>query len=172
MATHIDSYYLPPKGLGVIDPGTAILVSSGITAGIQMLFGRRRGKQKVAATNIANDAERLLKQNLDNYFSVPKEQRTSALKQAALVNFEVAWQGLQQACNDPSLGDAGRRCISERVAGGQWDWFAAYQQPIAQDEITQGNGDRISEAISNPVRYIVPIGLSVLALVLVFKSFK
>ncbi len=81
-------------------------------------------------THIVDQVEPLLKQNLAAYMASP---RTYADQRAALANFDYAWQGVVKACSNPQFGDAGRNCISERQPGGQWDWFAYYRDPIAND---------------------------------------
>lgn len=162
----------PSRGIGVVDPATAMFIIAGVQTGLQMLFSRKAGKQKVAATNIVNDAERLLKQNLDNYLAVPPEKRTKQLQAQALQNFEIAWQGVLQGCNDPSLGDAGRRCIDERKQGGKFDWFAAYQTPIASDAAAGSSGNVVEDIVSNPMGNIIPLVAGAVLLVVILKQFK
>jgi len=101
-----------------------------------------------AATNIANKLEPVMAQNLQHYMSAPVHYRS--LQQAALNNFDTAWRALQQACSDPSLAQAGQRCISDRQPGACvwkndgkggaagsgnvcWNWFVGYRDPIAND---------------------------------------
>jgi len=101
----------------------------------------------------ANEAEPALAKNLDGYFSLPTP-RTQTQKALALANFDSIWGQLVSMCSDPSTGDAGKRCISDRQAGackwkqtasntvpgspavGQcWNWFAGYRDPIANDPV-------------------------------------
>jgi len=88
-----------------------------------------RGRRKVAATQIVDEAERHLIANLEAF------EAGGLSQQQALANFEQVWAQVLASCSDPSLGDPGRRCISERQAGGQWDWFARYRTPIAQAQV-------------------------------------
>lgn len=115
------------------------------------------GDTCVEASNLANQAEPLLLQNLQTYLSAPV--RYASLQAAALNNFDLTWAALEQACSDPSLGSAGKACISDRQRGachyqtspggwanGQynypggpgsgstcWNWFVGYRDPIAND---------------------------------------
>lgn len=84
-----------------------------------------RGRRKVAATQIVDEAERHLMANLEAF------EAGGLSQQEALQNFDAVWGQVLASCGDPSLGDPGRRCISERQAGGEWDWFARYRTPIA-----------------------------------------
>lgn len=94
------------------------------------------GPTCVLASNIVDRLEPQLKANRDAYLSGP---RTTTNQAAALANFDAAWQWLSsvQACGAAELGDAGRRCISDRSPGGKWDWFAYYRDPIANDPTVQ-----------------------------------
>jgi hypothetical protein len=105
----------------------------------------------VETSQWANQAEPLLKQNADAYFSLPAP-RTRSQQQAVLNTFDTVWARLQQLCGQPGTGNAGVRCISDRQAGSCkwkatgappwpgspqegacWNWFAAYRDPIAND---------------------------------------
>lgn len=78
------------------------------------------GQTCVAATHIVDQIEaQYLKPNLQNYVSQPV--RTVSMQSAALQVFDYAWQMVLQGCGDPSLGEAGHRCIADRQAGAcQW----------------------------------------------------
>jgi len=119
------------------------------------------GQTCVEATNLANQAEPILQQNLDNYLSAPIHY--ASLQAAALNNFDLTWQALMSACSNPALGSAGQSCISARQAGSCayktspagwnqvngvwqyqrpgangsgpacWNWFVGYRDPIAND---------------------------------------
>ncbi len=77
------------------------------------------------------------KPNLDAYMALPV--RTKAAQDAALAVFDYGWSMILQGCGDPALGDAGRRCISERNRGGIYDGFAVYRDPIANDPAVVAN---------------------------------
>jgi len=115
------------------------------------------GQTCVEASNLANQAEPILQQNLDTYMSAPVHY--ASLQAAALNNFQLTWNALQAACSNPQLGSAGQACISDRQAGGChyqtspggwvngvyvnpgaqgsgdtcWNWFVGYHDPIAND---------------------------------------
>jgi hypothetical protein len=114
-----------------------IAISAGIAA-VSLVIGlirsRKGPQQKVATTQIVNQLEPVLQENLASYLAGP---RTVVDLQAALANFDSAWAWLvsSQACgNIVELGDPGRRCIEDRNHGGQFDWFRAYRDPIATDQ--------------------------------------
>ena len=113
------------------------------------------GPTCIQASDYANQAEPLLRQNLNAYFSLPKPRSQSA-QAAALANFDAVWGKAVQLWQDPSLGNAGKKAISDRQAGactwkqtatyspdimaagepqiGQcWSWFSGYRDPISND---------------------------------------
>jgi len=152
-AAHGQLGFGPP--LAVVEAGAAggpvgIAISAGIAA-VSMVIGlilRRKGpKQKVAATKIVDQLEAALKQNLAEYRSSP---RTIVDQQAALANFDSAWAWLtsSEGCGNPELGEPGRRCISDRQRGGQWDWFAYYRDPIAQDQPGQSTVESLVSSVT------------------------
>lgn len=100
------------------------------------------GPTCVMATGIVDQLEPQLKANRDEFLAGPK---TAANKAAALANFDYAMEWLKsaQACGSPELGDAGKRCISDRTRGGKWDWFSYYRDPI---EAVQVEPDAFSQA--------------------------
>jgi hypothetical protein len=136
------------------------------------------GQTCVEATNIANQAEPLLQQNLDQYLAAPVHY--ASLQAAALNNFTLTWNALQQACSNPQLAAAGQRCISDRQAGACtwkaspggwsqdstgkwsytgygaagsgsacWNWFVGYHDPIANDPTVVPDPSPVSSAVSS-----------------------
>lgn len=97
-------------------------------------IGNGCGQTCIAATEYANQFATLIQQNKDAYFSVPAP-RPKSVQTQALANFDALWNGLisVQACGNPSLGDPGKRCISERARGGRFDAFTPFRDPIAND---------------------------------------
>jgi len=110
------------------------------------------------ASQDADKFEAPLKQNLAAYLNAPVHY--ASLQAAALNNVDTLFTALNQACSDPQLQDAGRRCISERLdpsachwkasPGGWngatytpygsagsgdacWNWVKGYRDPIAND---------------------------------------
>jgi hypothetical protein len=100
---------------------------------IAWAYFKRRNAQKVAATELVDEIEPILAQNRDAYLAGP---RNAEAQRAALAMFDDAWSWLssRSACGAAELGSAGERCLSERAAGGRWDWFAVYRDPIAADK--------------------------------------
>ena len=70
----------------------------------------------------------------------------------ALKTFDDMWTWLAsvQGCGDPVLRDSGQRCLSERDRGGQFDWFAAYRDPIANDPAVREDSAGLADAL-NPL---------------------
>ena len=133
-------------------------IIAGITIGLSLLFGRKGPKQKVATTAIVNDVEPKLKQNVDAYLAGP---RYYSAQQQAIANFYAGWNYVLQHCGDPSMGDPGQRCISERQEGAhpQWDacrnspggcpnWFQLYLDPIRNDPNVQPDPTVLDTAAS------------------------
>lgn len=101
------------------------------------------GQTCIQATQIANQVESYLQDNLRTYMGASPHY--VSLRAGALNNVDLAIDAMRQACGDPALGDAGRRCISERLVPGApapWcpnpgntgcDWYALYRDPIAND---------------------------------------
>lgn len=121
-------------GAAVPSPASPFLAIAG---GISELLGALGvgsgcGDTCVLSSKYANQAESLLKQNRDIYEAIPTP-RPMSLQQEALSNFDTIWNDLQQQCSNPSLGNAGKRCISDRARGGKFDWFGWYRDPIAND---------------------------------------
>ena len=95
-------------------------------------IGKGCGQTCITATEFANQAENLLRQNLNTYMALPAP-RTQSEQQSALAVFNQIWQALisPQACGNPSLGSAGQNCISQRqdgacaykVNGQCWNWW-------------------------------------------------
>lgn len=134
------SIAIPAIGIGV----AAVMVA------LALIKNSGCGDTCIIASNDANKIEPLLKANLDGYMAGP---RTVASQQQALANFDQIWAALVQACSNPALGDAGKRCISDRQAGAChygappncWNWFVGYRNPIADDPYV----------VSNPVDSII-----------------
>lgn len=128
---------------GAIAPGSALAAAipivgpiiAGVTLALGLILSRRGPQQKVATTQVVDDLEPQLEANRDGYLA---GRRDPASREAALANFDAAWDYLVQTCGHTELGEPGQRCVNDRKRGGQWDWFAYYRDPIAAD------GDRVS----------------------------
>ncbi len=109
--------------------GAAIGLAASLIAGLIANSGC--GQTCIAATQIVNQLEPQLNANMRAY--VDAAQRTPSEQAAALSVFDqtFAWLRSQQGCGDPALGNAGKRCISDRDRGGKFDWYRLYRDPIA-----------------------------------------
>jgi hypothetical protein len=114
-------------GISAAAAGFATLGIGAAAAAVIMWLNRRGPKQKVASTSIVNEAEPILQQNRDIFLAGPK---TDEAKEYALGVFNQVWASVVASCSDPSLGNPGKACISDRQRGGKWDWFSYYYDPI------------------------------------------
>lgn len=73
------------------------------------------GDTCVEATHIADQVGAYIDQMFNTYMASPIHYRSMQL--AYLQTFDAAWAAMVKACNDPALGAAGQRCISDREAG-------------------------------------------------------
>lgn len=122
-------------GAGAMAGPIGAAIGAGVAAiTILIMKFRQTGQQKVAATNIVNKVEPMLQQNRDAYLA---SNHTQSEQAQSMANFNTLWAIVVSKCSDPALGDAGRRCISERQEGGQapWgkNWFQMYLDPIRND---------------------------------------
>jgi hypothetical protein len=125
-----------------------------VTIAIEAILNSGCGETCIETSNWANQAEQLLIQNIQEYFSIPAPRPQSA-QTAAVSNGYSIINYLTQQCSNPQLGKAGQNCISDRQAGactwkqtstspllqypgepqpGQcWNWVNGYIDPIAND---------------------------------------
>jgi hypothetical protein len=146
------------------------------------------GQTCIVTSAWADQAAAVLTKNLDAYFATPAPRPRSA-QVVCLANFDAVWQRLTEQCSDPSTGDAGRRCISDRqrgactwkqdqqpghpgepAMGACWNWFSGMRDPIANDatydDITAGGMLATAAAQFPTVQGIEPaVYLPVLALI-------
>jgi hypothetical protein len=102
---------------------------------------------KIATTQIVNQAEIFLKQNLGAWQALTPAEKTSQTQQAALMNFDNVWAQVVKACGSGQFASAGQACIADREQGachyqnnGQcWNWFVGYRDPIANDPAVVAN---------------------------------
>ena len=130
-----------PAHLGMLGAGSPDPISMGVSAGVSLASvalsswlndRRQNAAAKVFTTTMVNELEPLLRANADAYRNGPGSCSDQA---AALTAFDSAMKWLQstQACGNIQLGQAGQKCITDRLPGGQWDWYAMYRNPIAND---------------------------------------
>jgi hypothetical protein len=122
------SAFLPAAAAG---PVGAAIAGIGVLIGA-LIANSGCGPTCVIASKIVDQLGPQLEANRDTYLA---GARTTSNQAAALANFDNAWAWLtsMQACGSPDLGDAGRRCISERARGGKYDYFVPFRDPIAND---------------------------------------
>lgn len=121
---------------GVASAAVAVPIIGAAVAGVTLLIGiwlngiAKHNAEKAATTAIVNQAEPFLKQNVAAFLSL--DAPTQSDQAQALANFDNIWQQVVAACeNGGQYEDAGQRCVGDRSAGGQWDWFSYYRDPIA-----------------------------------------
>lgn len=137
-------------------PAAPFLAVAGLASDLLAMLGVGSGcgQSCVLSSKYADQASQILQQNFDTYFSLPIP-RDPVAQAAALRIFDAIWADLQQACSNPALGTAGRKCISDRqagactwkqtaegaashpglvpAAGACWNWFNGYRDAIAND---------------------------------------
>ena len=136
-------------------PANAIMVAA--AAVLELLnklgIGSGCGQPCIQATNIVNQAEPMLRQNILNYFAQPAP-RTPASQAAALQQATAIMQSVTASCT-AIPGQPGQDCISDRAEGackwkqtttspllaipGEpqpgdcWSWVSGYIDPIVND---------------------------------------
>ena len=158
--------------LGVSVPVLGAIVGAAILGAgyaIQAIMNSGCGQTCIVSTNFANQANAALQQNIAAYFALPVPRPKSS-QTAAVANFDMLWNWLQQPqqCGNPALGDAGKRCISDRQAGACtwhqaantvppwgtppagacWNWFNGYRDPIANDTNVYDDSSEVLQVIN------------------------
>lgn len=115
------------------------------------------GQTCVRATQIADSLEPQLRQLRDAYLADPA--RTVTQRDQVLAVMDAIFEDLRSGCSAPELGDAGRRCISERLVHGgsaPWcptqtgcDWITLYRDPVADAAARQTILSVASQATSS-----------------------
>lgn len=143
---------------------------AGTWLAVSAWMNRKGPKQKQWTTQVVNELEPLLQQNVQAYLN--ESPRSKAAQTYALQVFDHVWSQVVEGCSQPQMGEPGRRCISERERGGsaKWcptgtgcDWFASYRDPIANDSMpaeqeqfeqaaaAQGGSNDITDTLQQPV---------------------
>ena len=111
------SITIPSKTINLV--GIKITIGGGTWTGS---IGSGAGRQ--VATTLSNQFEQAMKQNLAAY------QAGQISRSDAVGNFDVLWNEYLTALN--AAGSAEKtRAVADRQRGGQFDWFAAYRDPIS-----------------------------------------
>jgi hypothetical protein len=173
-----------------IAPALAIPIIGAALVGITILAtyliaNSGCGQTCIETSQWANQAAALLDQNIATYFAQPAP-RSQSQQTAALANFDAIWARLVAMCSDPSTGDAGKRCISDREAGSCvwkqtadkvppwgtppagacWNWHNGYRDPIANDPNVVADSQAVGAAASDLVTSTsAALGLSTPALI-------
>lgn len=192
--------------VGAAVGGTALATSTGIAASlavpivgaalagitiaaIKLIQNSGCGPTCIQASDYANQAEPLLRQNLNAYFALPKPRGQSA-QQTALQNFDAIWAQAVKLWQEPALGNAGKRAISDRQSGactwkqtanygvdisaagepgiGEcWNWFSGYRNPIQNDPNVTSDAQANLPGSSGSFSFSGGDGVSLLPLALI-----
>jgi hypothetical protein len=139
--------------------GAIVAGALAITAVIASFF-KGCGSSCILTSNEVNQVEPYMQQNLAQYLAAPVSAATQA---EAIANFNQLWQGVVNYCSQPSMGSAGKNCLSDRQSGSCsyktspggwkqangtwaytypgangsgstcWNWFVGYLDPIQND---------------------------------------
>jgi hypothetical protein len=130
-------------------PAAPFVAAAGAIAGLLATLGVGAGcgQACIQATNLVNQAEPALLQNLQAYENGEIDQAT------ALSNYQQIWQSIQTACS-AIPGGAGKSCVTDRQAGACtwkatgtpptpsspapgtcWNWDNAYRVPLTYPPI-------------------------------------
>lgn len=119
--------------------GAAVAGLTAVGLAISNLFSGC-GQTCIAATQIDNQVEPILLQNLQHYMAASPRYRS--IQQAALNNFDTMWAAYVKA--EQSVPTQGAISIQERGPSGCheewkapdgscWNWYTGYRNPIAND---------------------------------------
>lgn len=133
-----------------------LAISAAFVGPLMQAVNRGCGQTCIVASQSADQAGAAWDQIKQAYWSAPMP-RPRSLQQAALTGLKNIADTLQAACSNPALGEAGRRCISERLVRGgtaPWcpggtgcDFWTAIYDPIANDP-NVGDPSPVDSAIS------------------------
>jgi hypothetical protein len=144
---------------------------AGVALALTAWFNRKGPRQKIQTTEIVNELEPMLLNNLNAYKAGP---HTVSSQAQALAVFDAVWDAMVEACRQEQYGEPGKRCVSDRQAGacewkdaGEcWNWFVGYRDPIANDPNVVPD-PTVSETVSESVSQLtasIPGGSSTLLL--------
>jgi len=107
-------------GILAMTPTPATLIAAGvleIAAQIQNFFFHP-DCNKIATTQIVQQAEVFVQQNLQTWLSLSPGEKTPDAQTQALLNFDNVWSQVLKACGMGQYGTAGVNCIGDRQQGG------------------------------------------------------
>lgn len=132
-------------------PAIAVPVVGAAIAGVTALVGIFMSRnaqyhaQETATTQIVDQAEKLMQQNLAAWQASDKYASEQA---QAIKNFNDIWSQVVAACNQQQYGDPGQRCIHDRERGGRWPWPEYYLDPIANDPDVQPDPSPVDSTLA------------------------
>lgn len=144
---------------GILSGALTAGVGFGASYGISQLVGffTRRGRRKEEATQVVDEAEVYLKQNLRLF------QEGEVGAEEAASNFNNVWNYVVTMCKRVG-GSPGERCISERERGGRYDWFAWYLDPILES-VKEEKEEVVGEGMGIDMGLVAGVGLLAVGLV-------
>lgn len=119
-----------------------LIAAAALVAPIASMF-QGCGQSCVVTSQMANQAQAGLEQLKAAYFALPVHYASAQAGTLAYMDQIFTW--LRQACGNPQMGDAGTRCIQERLVRGApapWcpnpggvgcDWITAYRDAVSSD---------------------------------------
>lgn len=134
--------------------GPVGLAISGALMAATYLIGkwRKNQQQKTASTQVVNEAEPYLQQNLQAY---RQGSHTVSEQAQAVQNFYTIWNQVVAQCNQVG-GSAGNRCVEDRQEGsnppwGGENWFERYLDPIRLDPNVVDDAQARERVVVDPV---------------------
>jgi hypothetical protein len=98
-----------------------LILAASLVAPLGALINRGCGQTCIQSSQYANVTQDAISKLSAAYWAAPVRYRSMQVQTLAYIDQALAW--LQQQCSNPALGDAGARCISERlVRGGTAPW--------------------------------------------------
>ena len=126
------------------------------------------GQTCIETSEWANQAAAALQQVLDGYFALPAP-RTKTQQALAVANCQTIMNQLRAICSQSGTGNAGKRCISDRLdasactwkqtqapvypgepkVGECWNWINGYLGPIKADPVVPDPTTSVSGEIAS-----------------------
>lgn len=146
------------------------LASAGVTAGLSIAVAgltmwlqsaKLRGKQKVAATTIANQVEGKLKELKDAYEASGKTEADWLAAKNIQTQLLDYFQG-PTGCGNVELAQAGQRCLSERLCkeGCLYPWLEWYSLGEKPAPAPRSASSAVGGGLANEIENIVDTALN------------
>lgn len=121
--------------------GSFMAIAGSLVSAAAVMF-KGCGASCTETSRVADEAQAAAKQVTDAYWAQSTRYKSSQI--AAMAALESIAEQLQAFCSNPAFGDAGKRCISERLVRGgtaPWcptgtgcDFWSTIYDPIANDK--------------------------------------